>query len=95
MALLIAEVNTKADFAQKEEYGTEYLRAVRKLFEDALHEQSTARAYINGDAALAAEFERAQAQIDDDLAALGMVDSRLGAPLRTTESFNALNVLLA
>ena len=37
MALLIAEVNTKADFAQKEEYGTEYLRVVRKLFEDALH----------------------------------------------------------
>ena len=91
MALLIAEVNTKADFAQKEEYGTEYLRVVRKLHEDALHQQSMAHAYINGDAALAAEFQRAQAQIDDDLAALGIIDSRLGAPLRTTESFNALN----
>jgi len=91
MALLIAEVNTKADFAQKEEYGTEYLRVVRKLLEDALHEQSTAHAYINGDAALAAEFQRSQAQIDDDLAALGIIDSRLGAPLKTTESFNTLN----
>src|SRR5215216_3603202 len=47
MALLIAEVNTKADFAQKEEYGTEYLRAVRTLFEDALHQQATAHAYMN------------------------------------------------
>ena len=91
MALLIAEVNTKADFAQKEAYGTEYLRVVRKLLEDALHEQSAAHAYINGDAALAAEFQRAQAQIDDDFAALGIIDSRLGAPLKTTESFNALN----
>src|SRR4051794_22933056 len=91
MALLIAEVNTTADFAQKEQAGTEYLRGVRSLLEDALHEQATAHAYMNGDAALAAELTRAQAQIDDDLAALGMLDSRLGASLRTTESFNALS----
>jgi PAS domain S-box-containing protein len=91
ISLLIAEVNTKVSFAQKEANGTEYLRAVRKLFEDALHEQSTARAYMNGDLALAVEFQRAQAQIDDDLAALGMADSRLGGPLRTTASFNVLN----
>src|SRR5215213_3494902 len=58
MALLIAEVNTRADFAQKEKYGTEYLRGVRKLLADALHEQATAHAYINGDTALATEFQR-------------------------------------
>ncbi len=91
MALLIVEVNTKADFAQKEEYGTAYLRVVRTLLEDALHEQSTAHAYINGDAALAAEFQRAQSRIDADLAALGVIDSRLGLPLKSTEAFNALN----
>jgi len=91
MALLIAEVNTTADFAQKEQAGSEYLRGVRSLLEDALHEQATAHAYMNGDAALAAEFTRAQAQIDDDFAALGMLDSRLGASLRTTESLNALS----
>src|ERR671921_273215 len=62
MALLIAEVNTKTDFAQKEKYGTEYLRVVRKLFEDALYQQSTAHAYLNGDTALASEFQRAQTQ---------------------------------
>src|SRR6266542_3698141 len=77
MSLLIAEVNTKADFAQKEQAGTEYLRGVRRLLEDALHEQAIAHAYMNGDAALAAEFTRAQAQIDGDLAALGMLDRRL------------------
>jgi len=92
MALLIAEVNTKAAFGQKEEYGTVYLRVVRTLLEDALHEQSTAHAYINGDMALVAELQRAQARIDADLAALSLVDSRLGASLKTTESFNALNV---
>src|SRR6185436_10492319 len=36
-------------------------------------------------------FQRAQAQIDDDIAALGRIDSRLGAPLKTTASFNALS----
>src|SRR3954464_6851589 len=63
MALLIAEVNTKANFAQKEENGTEYLRVVRRLLEDALHEQSTAHAYINGDLALASDFQHVQDQI--------------------------------
>src|SRR5215208_1458844 len=91
LALLIAEVNTKAEFAQKELKGTEYLRGVRRLLEDALHEQATAHAYMNGDLGLAAELARAQAQIDADLVALGVLDSRLGASLRTTESFNALN----
>src|SRR5215204_3620033 len=74
LALLIAEVNLKADFAQKEVAGTAYLRGVRRLLQDALHEQATAHAYMNGDTALAAEFKRAQAQIDDDLVALGMID---------------------
>jgi PAS domain S-box-containing protein len=91
MALLIAEVNTRADFAQKELAGTEYLRGMRKLLEDTLHDQSIAHAYIDGDLALAAEFQRAQSQLDDDFAALGRIDSRLGASLNTTESFNALN----
>jgi PAS domain S-box-containing protein len=91
LALLIAEVDSKAEFAQKELAGTEYLRGVRRLFEDALHEQSMAHAYINGDAVPAADFQRAQDQIDDDLAALGRIDSQLGASLKTTKSFNELS----
>ncbi|MEO7908925.1 MAG: PAS domain S-box protein [Roseiflexaceae bacterium] len=91
MALLIAEVNTKADFARKEQYGTEYLRGVRKLLEDTLHEQSIAHAYIDGDPTLAAEFQRAQSRLDDALAALGILDSRVGAPLKSTESLNTLS----
>src|SRR5688572_7529849 len=83
IVLLIAEVNTKADFAQKELQGTEYLRATRRLLEDALHEQAIAHAYMNGDLTLAAELQRAQAQIDSDIAALGVLDSRLGAVLKT------------
>lgn len=90
MALLIAEVNTKADFAQKEQAGTEYLRGVRGLLEDALHEKSIAHAYINGELARAVEFQRAQSQLDADLAALEVIDNRLGAPLKSTELFDAL-----
>src|SRR3954470_4835006 len=73
LALLIAEVNTKADFAQKEVAGTEYLRGVRRLLEDALHEQAIVHAYKNGDQTLAAESTRSQAQIDNDFAALGVI----------------------
>ena len=78
MALLIAEVNTKADFAQKEQAGTEYLRGMRRLLDDALHEQSIAHVYINGDLARAAEFQLAQTQLDDDFAALGALDAGPG-----------------
>jgi PAS domain S-box-containing protein len=91
MALLIAEVNTKADFALKEQAGTEYLRGVRRLLDHALHEQSIAHLYINGDLARAAEFQHAQTQIDTDLAALGELDSRLGAALKSTELLSALS----
>src|SRR5215212_8136908 len=91
MALLIAEVNTKADFAQKEQAGTEYLRGMRRVLDDALHEQSMAHVYINGDLGRAAEFQRAQTQLDDDLAALGVLDSRLGASLKSSELFSALS----
>jgi PAS domain S-box-containing protein len=91
MGLLIEEVDAKAEFSQKEHDGAMYLRAVRPLFEHALQEQATARAYINGDAALAAELQRAQAQIDADLAALAAVDGQFGPILSSTEKFNALN----
>ncbi|MDQ2996719.1 MAG: hypothetical protein M3R61_06635 [Chloroflexota bacterium] len=91
IALLIAEVNTKADFAQKEQAGTEYLRGMRRLLDDTLHEQAIAHVYINGDLGRAAEFQRAQTQLDDDLAALGVLDRRLGASLKSTESLSALN----
>src|SRR5688500_2600750 len=67
MGLLIQEVNTKAEFSQKEHYGAVYLRAVRPLFEHALHEQALARAYLSDNSILASEFQRAQAQIDADL----------------------------
>jgi anti-anti-sigma factor len=91
MALLITEVDAKADFSRKEHYGATYLRAVRPLFEHALHEQSIAHAYFSGDAALASEFQRAQSRIDADFAALAAIDAQLGGILKTTEQFDALN----
>ena len=39
IALLIAEVNARADFAEKERAGDAYLRSVRHLFDDALQER--------------------------------------------------------
>src|SRR3712207_989594 len=84
MAFLIQEVNVKAAFSQKEHDGTVYLRAVRPLFEHALAEQVLAQAYFSGGSVSAADFQRAQAQIDADLAALAVVDRQLGPTLQTT-----------
>jgi PAS domain S-box-containing protein len=91
MTLLVVEVNSKADFAQKELYGDTYLRSARQLFEHALHEQSVAHAYLNGNTSLRDEFLATQAQIDRDLNAFAPIDGELGQMLKTSEKFNALN----
>ncbi|HEU5101875.1 MAG TPA: PAS domain S-box protein [Roseiflexaceae bacterium] len=91
LGFLIQEVNTKAAFSQKEHDGTVYLRAVRPLFEHALFQQVLAQNYYSGDGTLAADFQRAQAQIDADLAALAAVDRQLGPTLQTTAKLETLN----
>jgi PAS domain S-box-containing protein len=91
LGFLIQEVNAKAAFSQKEHNGALYLRAIRPLFEHALQEQALAQAYFSGDGVLAADFQRAQAQIDADLTALADVDRQLGPGLGTTAKLEALS----
>ena len=92
LVLLIVEVNAKAEFAQKELYGDTYLRAVRRLFEHTLQEQSLAHAYLNGTTELRPDLASIQAQIDDDFTALSAVDRELGSRLQASVKYNALYV---
>lgn len=90
MILLIGEINSRIEFAQKEIYGNSYLRPLRGLLEHTLENKMLADTYLHGDASLKAQLLSNQAKIDQDFAALAAVQQKLGPTLETTEQFNKL-----
>jgi PAS domain S-box-containing protein len=90
MVLLLSEINTRVDFARKEQYGNAYLRPLRKLLEDVPQEQRLMYRFLNGDAALKDEINRLQAEIDQDLAELDTVEQQYGTYLQTADQYHAL-----
>lgn len=90
MILLIGEINSRIEFAQKEIYGNSYLRPLRGLLEHTLENKMLADTYLHGDASLKAQLLSNQAKIDQDFAALAAVQQKLGPTLETAEQFNKL-----
>jgi PAS domain S-box-containing protein len=90
MTLLIREINTRIEFAQKEIYGNVYLRPLRGLLEHTLENKMLADTYLHGDASLKAQLLSNQAKIDQDFAALAAAQQELGPTLQTAEQFNKL-----
>ncbi|MBE7552324.1 MAG: response regulator [Anaerolineales bacterium] len=90
MTLLIGEINSRIEFAQKEIYGNSYLRPLRGLLEHTLENKMLADTYLHGDASLKAQLLSNQAKIDQDFAALASVQQKLGPTLETAEQFNKL-----
>src|SRR6476620_1230288 len=62
MVLLLSEINLKIDFAQKEIYGDAYLRPLRHLLEDSLHDRVLARGAA-GNASYQTELQANEARI--------------------------------
>ncbi|NWG14944.1 MAG: response regulator [Acidobacteria bacterium] len=90
MTLLIREINTRIEFAQKEIYGNVYLRPLRGLLEHTLENKMLADTYLHGDASLKAQLLSNQAKIDQDFANLVATQQELGPTLQTAEQFNKL-----
>jgi signal transduction histidine kinase/DNA-binding response OmpR family regulator/HPt (histidine-containing phosphotransfer) domain-containing protein len=90
MGLLISEINSRIEFAQKEIQGIRYLRPLRHLFEHVLQSRALAHAYGNGKASLRPGLIGKQAEIAEDLATLQAVEGELGDHLRTTSRHDAL-----
>lgn len=90
LTLLILEINSRIDFAQKELYGNAYLRPLRQLFEHTLQHQALAHAYLNGDTGVESDLQSLQIQLNQDFKALEAMDQRLGETLRATGKFRVL-----
>lgn len=88
MYLLISEINSRVDFAQKEIYGNEYLRPLRQLREyipklQQLNYQDLNPNLSNPDPSLNLE-----AKIDANFQSLANTDRQLGKVLNSSDNFN-------
>jgi PAS domain S-box-containing protein len=90
LTILISTLNTDIDFARKELAGTTYLRSLRTLLAHTIEEQLLAERYFSGETNFEALVLAQHEQLKADLAALSLVDDRLGAALGTSVQYETL-----
>ncbi len=89
MTLLILEINTSIDFAEKEKSGTTYLRPLRTFYAYALQNQILDQGLDNVTITVA-DIKTNRTQMDQAFLSLETTDRRLGATLNTSQEFTAL-----
>jgi serine phosphatase RsbU (regulator of sigma subunit) len=90
MYLLISEINSRVDFAQKEIYGNQYLRPLRQLREYIPKLQLLNYQPLNSNLIQANTRADLEAKIDANFQALANADRQLGNTLKSTEQFNRI-----
>ncbi|MCU0544380.1 MAG: PP2C family protein-serine/threonine phosphatase [Oscillatoriaceae cyanobacterium Prado104] len=88
--LLISEINSRIDFAQKEIYGNEYLRPLRQLREYIPQLQFLNYQRLNPDLQESDRGADLEAKIDVGFHELENTDRRLGSVLATSEKFDLI-----
>jgi serine phosphatase RsbU (regulator of sigma subunit) len=87
MYLLITEIQTRSDFAEKEMYGNAYLRPLRQLWSDIPKLQLASN---DNSQQASEEVKRLQLKINNQIESLATIDKKLNAELETTDKFNTL-----
>ncbi|MBE9097705.1 PP2C family protein-serine/threonine phosphatase [Tychonema sp. LEGE 07203] len=90
MYLLISEINSRVDFAQKEIYGNQYLRPLRQLREYIPKLQLLKAEELNHNSSNFDAIKILEAKIDANFQSLANTDRQLGTTLITSEKFNKL-----
>ncbi|MEG3924979.1 SpoIIE family protein phosphatase [Microcoleus sp. D3_18a_C4] len=90
MHLLISEINSRVDFAQKEIYGNQYLRPLRQLREYIPKLQLLNYQPLNTNLSLPDTRADLEAKMDANFQSLANTDSQLGNILISSEKFNNL-----
>ncbi|TAE78361.1 MAG: HAMP domain-containing protein [Oscillatoriales cyanobacterium] len=88
MYLLISEINTRVDFAQKEIYGNEYLRPLRQLREHIPKLQQLNYQGFNPNLSNPDPRANLEAKIDANFESLANIDRQFGQILVASEKFN-------
>ncbi|MEG5057310.1 PP2C family protein-serine/threonine phosphatase [Microcoleus sp. A2-C5] len=89
MYLLISEINSRVDFAQKEIYGNQYLRSLRQLREYIPKLQQLNYQGLNPNFSKPDPSGNLEAKIDANFQSLAKIDRQLGKILFSTQKFNA------
>jgi serine phosphatase RsbU (regulator of sigma subunit) len=90
MYLLISEINSRVDFAQKEIYGNQYLRPLRQLREYIPKLQLLNYQPLNSNLIQANTRADLEAKIDANFQALANTDRQLGNMLKSSDYFNKI-----
>ena len=88
MYLLISEINSRVDFAQKEIYGNEYLRPLRQLREYIPKLQQLNYQDLNPNLSNPGSSLNLEAKIDANFQSLANTDRQLGQLLNSSDNFN-------
>ncbi len=87
MYLLISEIQTRNDFAEKEMYGTAYLQPLRQLWSDIPQLQLASNEKSQQ---VSEGVKQLQLKINKQIQSLATIDKTLGQELETTDKFNSL-----
>ncbi len=90
MYLLISEINTRVDFAQKEIYGNQYLRPLRQLRQYIPQLQLLNYQGLNLNSNNVDYSKNLEAKIDAEFQALANTDRQLGITLISQNQFNSI-----
>ncbi|MEG4404520.1 hypothetical protein [Microcoleus sp. MON2_D5] len=90
MYLLISEINSRVDFAQKEIYGNEYLRPPRQLRQYIPKLQLLNYQPLNTNLSPQDTIADLEAKIDANFQSLVYTDRQLGKELVSSEYFNKI-----
>lgn len=84
-----SEINKSIAFADQERTGVIYERPVLKLLQDILRYQRL-KEIVPADASSRSDAASQESQIDQDVEAVSVVDSRLGVSLKTTDDWGKI-----
>jgi PAS domain S-box-containing protein len=87
---LLAEIDTRIEFAEKERKGVSYNQALKAFLEQVIQHQSIAQEYLNGNASSQEQVLAQQAKVAAAIQACDLIDQQLGTTLTTTAQWQSL-----
>lgn len=89
---LVAEINTRIEFAAKERQGLRYTNALRDLLEHLIQHQQLAQAYRPGDQTRLQAILSQNTTVDVSIQQIDKIDQELGKTLNTTNRWKGIKV---
>ncbi|HEY9653778.1 MAG TPA: hypothetical protein V6C95_24155, partial [Coleofasciculaceae cyanobacterium] len=84
---LIAEIDTKIQFAQQERLGLKYNYPLRQLLEDVIEHRRLVNNYLTGNPELSEKIMAQQSRIQEHINNLDAIDAQINYQFKTTQKW--------